>query len=190
MKGSLSTLTSVFIGLFLGWLVFDVFSDRTIINRISPDDNSRIKLIEKLPIDEDRHFYLELKRIHSKPKIIYRSRNEDYPGGSERIIWSSDSSRFILVGRHFDIWAHGKKVSIPTGEFIYLMYEIESDRLLCNIYAPEWCDAGYKLIKRGSNYYITGEPVVILDDLLQYEWESPLGEARPISSPVSSPAKK
>lgn len=174
------------VGLFLGWLGFKFLklSDRTIINRLSPDDNLRIRLIERLP-DFDRQFYLKLEIIDEKPKIIYQSRNENYPAGSERIIWSSDSSRFILVGRHFNVRISGNDVFLSTGEYIYLMYEITSGQLLCNTYVPEWCDVGPKQIKTSSGYYTTTrQPIITIDDLLQYEWESPLIKGCPIPSPA------
>ena len=186
MKGSNLALTSGLIGFLLGWFVFELIPNRAIIYRLSPDENLRVKIIE-IQQDFDRLIELRLERINDpqKTKTIYISGNENYAAGSEHIIWSSDSSRFILVGRHFNVRVSGNNVFLPTGEYIYLMYERKSGKLSCNTYVPEWCDIGPKQIKTSSGHYTTtSEPIITIDDLLHYEWESPLIEACPIPSPA------
>ena len=178
-----------FIWIFLSSLLLLGFrkclGTKTIINSFSPNKQLKIKWI-RFPsnLDSDRQYHLEVFKWLHIPKTIFRSGNENNLYDTGRIIWSSDSSRFILVGTQFEVWASGKEVFLFTGEYIYLMYEIASDRLLCNTHVPEWCDVVPKRTYKPFPEILSYEPVITLDDLLQYEWESPLIEAHPISSPA------
>jgi len=116
LKGFLFILLSSL--LLLGCQRF--FATKTIINSLSPNKYWRIKWIRlPSPLDSDRQYYLEFHKGFHLPKTIFRSGNENNLYDTGRIIWSSDSSRFILVGTQFDVWASGKEVFLPTGEYIY-----------------------------------------------------------------------
>jgi hypothetical protein len=98
---------------------------------LSPDDRWRVHLIERgQPINIDRNFLLRLEQLSDGSIVeLFRSPDEGRPIGSERILWSRDSKQFVLVGRHF--YVH-EGAQLPTGEALYLMYDIPSERLACN----------------------------------------------------------
>lgn len=99
---------------------------------LSPDDNWRVHLVERNPpLAIDRNFRVRLERLadHSV-RELFQSPDEGLPVGSERILWSPDSTQFVLVGRHF---SHNDKYEqLPSGESLYLLYDIPSGRLRCN----------------------------------------------------------
>jgi len=78
----------------------------------------------------DRNFYLRLHHVADKTVVtVFDSPDEGRPVGTERIVWSRDSSQFVLIGRHFFV----EDAAHPTnGEAIYLLYDIKSGRIRCN----------------------------------------------------------
>ncbi len=95
----------------------------------SPDRRFRVDVVE---YDHwiDRNFGLRLHRASEKTiTTIFNSPDEGRPIGTERIIWSRDSSRFVLVGRHFNVPETAK---LTNGEVIYLLFDIASGKLRCN----------------------------------------------------------
>jgi len=95
----------------------------------SPDGRLRVDVVEQ---DHwlDRNFQLRLRRVAEKSsRTIFESPDEGRPIGTERIIWSRDSSRFVLVGRHFFVPETAK---LTNGEAIYLLFDVASGKLRCN----------------------------------------------------------
>jgi len=103
--------------------------EQVTLTSLSPVDRVRVSLVEKPRGPVDRNFELRIDGSGVSPKTIFESPDEGAPAGSERIIWASDSSRFVLVGRHFFVKAAAR---LPEGETIYLMYDIPTGRLWCN----------------------------------------------------------
>ncbi len=95
----------------------------------SPDGACRVEWVEyqgRL----DRNFYLRLSRAGGGgPTTIFNSPDEGKPIGTERIVWSRDSSRFVLLGRHFFVGEHARRTN---GEVLYLLYDLRSGNLRCN----------------------------------------------------------
>jgi hypothetical protein len=97
---------------------------------LSPDDKWQVRLIDHNPWF-DRNFQLELVDLSDDSvATIFDSPDEDRPIGSERIVWSPDSSRFVLIGRHFADCPETAR--LPTGEIAYLLYDLKSRALRCN----------------------------------------------------------
>lgn len=78
----------------------------------------------------DRNFYLRLHHVTGRTNAtIFDSPDEGRPVGMERIVWSRDSSRLVLIGRHFFV---GDAARLTNGEAIYLLYDIKSGSIRCN----------------------------------------------------------
>ena len=109
---------------------------------LSPDDRSRVHLIETNGWI-DRNFQLRLERLDGRLiggpiETLFPSPDEDIPIGSERILWSPDSRRFVLVGRHFLTRDGTPRMG---GESLYLLFDLESGKLWCN--ASQQSGPGY-----------------------------------------------
>lgn len=143
-------------GIFLGRMAWSHRGERVTLTSLSPDDALRVRLVE-LPNRIDRNFELRLEDLR-KPdggtRTVFRSPDEGRPEGSERIVWSKDGSRFLLLGRHF--YVHGN-ARLPSGESLYLMYEVPSGRV--------WCNA----------QQVSGVPSFSLQDVSTISWFGGLG---------------
>ena len=96
---------------------------------LSPNEKLRVRLVE-LAWRLDRNFELELEDVASgRTMVIFRSPDEGLPIGSERVFWSRDSSRLLLVGRHFFV---AGDVRTSTGEALYFLYDVRTGRAWCN----------------------------------------------------------
>jgi hypothetical protein len=97
---------------------------------LSPDETWQVRVIDRDPW-LDRNFELELFCRHDDSvSTIFRSPDEGRPIGSERIVWSPDSWKFVLIGRHFTDCPETAR--LPTGEIAYLLYDLKSNTLRCN----------------------------------------------------------
>jgi hypothetical protein len=106
-----------------------LFFPPTTLNSLSPDDTHRVTLVERR-LDIDRNFELRLENLTTgRTKTVFRSPDEGRPVGSERIVWSADSSRFVVLGHHFYIADSGK---LASGELAYLMMELNTGKIWCN----------------------------------------------------------
>ena len=104
--------------------------ERLTLTSLSPDDHLRVRLVEVSSGRIDRNFELRLEDLAGRAtKTLFRSPDEGMPEGSERIVWASDGSRFVLVGRHFFL---RDGPHLATGESLYLMYNVETGGLWCN----------------------------------------------------------
>lgn len=107
------------------------FSRPVTVSSLSPDDSLRVSVVERTGfLRIDRNFDVWLEKVTSgQSRIVFRSPDEGKPIGSERVVWSADGSRFLLLGRHFDITDRGK---LSTGEQAYLMMDVQTGQLWCN----------------------------------------------------------
>jgi hypothetical protein len=98
---------------------FEAWQHQVALVSLSPDDQWQVRLIDHIPW-VDRNFVMELVDLsdHSA-STLFRSPDEDYPIGSERVVWSPDSSRFVLIGRHFADCPETAR--LPTGEIAYIL---------------------------------------------------------------------
>jgi hypothetical protein len=62
-------------------------------------------------------------------RTVFRSPDEGRPIGSERIVWSVDGSRFLVLGRHF----YGSDAArFPSGEQAYFLMDLPTGKVWCN----------------------------------------------------------
>ena len=122
-----------FIGCILGSWPFALVvfrREEVTLKSLSPDDSLLVTIVELLPGWIDRNFEVRLASQHGESTTrIYRSPDEGTPVGSERVIWSKDGAKFLLVGRHVLVQEHAV---LPNGEMLYLRYDVESDNIWCN----------------------------------------------------------
>jgi hypothetical protein len=119
------------IAAFLGFGIRSctLFNPQTTVTSLSPDDKWRVTLIERR-LDIDRNFQLRLEKVGTEwTRTVFRSPDEGRPIGSERIVWSKDGSRFLLLGRHF---YQTDADRLSSGEQPYLMMDVPSGRIWCN----------------------------------------------------------
>jgi len=116
------------IGIAIG-VIGSNYSGRATLVSLSPNGLIRVWMVEK-PNFIDRNFTLQVENLREHQFLtIFHSPDEGKPIGSERFIWAADSSRFLLIGRHFFV---NKAAALPGDEYLYLMYEVRSARLWCN----------------------------------------------------------
>ena len=96
---------------------------------LSPNDQWRVILAERR-LDIDRNFVIQLEEVKSgRVRTVFNSPDEGRPVGSERIIWSVDSRRFLVLGRHF----YGSNAArFSTGEQPYLLMDLPTGKAWCN----------------------------------------------------------
>lgn len=76
-------------------------------------------------------------------KTVYKSPPEPAGSGGERVVWAADGSKFVLVGRGFDV---PRGLDLPDGTALYLLCDVASGRCWCNsrdqsTFAPfDWRD--------------------------------------------------
>lgn len=96
----------------------------------SPDRAYRVELLDHQGALIDRNFDVVLEDLTTGQRVvIFKSPDEGQPIGTERFIWSDDSSQFLLVGRHFYTVPSDK---LTSGETLYLHYDLTRGELKCN----------------------------------------------------------
>ena len=109
----------------------------TTVSRLSPDETILARLVEvSLTPSLDRKFRLHLQFfVHSDMKSIFLSPDEGGggPPGTERLIWSKDGTKLLLVGRHFFV---KDDLFLDNGDQLYFLYDLPTDRGWCNSEAP------------------------------------------------------
>ena len=86
--------------------------------------------IGELPVFLDRNFQVRLRSLPSQFALsVLLSPDEGVPG-TERIVWSKDSTRFVLLGRNFSVEPHARTGG--TNEVLYLLYDVGSGSAWCN----------------------------------------------------------
>jgi hypothetical protein len=116
------------VGVLVG-LAGSYFGERVTVISLSPDETTRVWVVE-LPRFIDRNFAVRVEDLQAgNLKTIFTSPDEGRPIGSERIVWATDSSRFLLLGRHFYVRPEGK---LASGESLYLLYDLRTGDLWSN----------------------------------------------------------
>lgn len=131
MRRAVVRIALVVLGMASGFLLRGCLAPygAVTLTSLSPDDTLRIRLIER-GVFIDRNIQVRLEDIDSgRERVAFRSPDEGRPAGSERIIWSADGRRFLLLGRHFIVPDRSK---LPGGEQAYLMMDVRSGQVWCN----------------------------------------------------------
>lgn len=103
-------------------------------SRLSPDETKRVVVedVVLLFFQLDRNFRVLLQdagQTDGASKVVFESPDEGRPIGTERIVWSKDSSKFLLLGRHFVVH---KGCTLSSGEIVYFMMDLPSGKTWCN----------------------------------------------------------
>jgi hypothetical protein len=136
-KKKMNGLIKVSVGSILVFLLINIIRGEILGRKISPD--KEIEVIVKtayIPLPP-RHFQIKIGKPSwfGKYKTIYVSPDAD-DQKKERVIWSKDSSKFLIVSRNAvsDI-PYGANL-ITTGENIDFFYDLSSGRILADCYEP------------------------------------------------------
>lgn len=96
---------------------------------IAPDGRFLAEIVEKTDGRLDRNFFVRILDLKTGATTnIYNSPDEG-PPGTERIVWSADGSRLLLVGNKFLVDELGR---MPDGHQLYLLYDFTTGSLKCN----------------------------------------------------------
>jgi len=102
---------------------------------VSPDGTCQVVVREGPRWSVDRNFRLFLAdRKTGAERPIFTSDDQSPLITRERLVWSEDSSRFTLVGdRYFAV----PEANLPSGEIVFLVYDIPGQKLRCNTDAED-----------------------------------------------------
>ena len=129
------------------------------VHSLSPNGEFRVNLVEqRRSIGHiDRNFTLQLEYLKAgkveRVERIFVSPDEGLPVGSERFIWAKDSSRFLLVGRHFFVHEHA---ATPDGELLYLLYDLNTGTIKCNATQQDQCPTFTRQEVAETEWYVGG----------------------------------
>ena len=113
--------------LFLLAVLFIVIPRDTLVSE-SPDGSHRIIVRERRYIDRNFRVVL-VDRQTGTERIVFTSYDQDPTISHERFVWSNDSSKVVLVGDDYYVTPEAK---LENGEIVFLMYDVENDKLWCN----------------------------------------------------------
>jgi hypothetical protein len=114
-----------------------------LVTSISPNKTWQIKTTIYSSGIPDTYFIVELKNlITGEKKSIFQSPDESRDL-TMRVIWAKDSTKFLIVGKGlYFIGKHAeyknfqlfedKKLRLKTGEGLYLLYDLKSNKVFCN----------------------------------------------------------
>jgi hypothetical protein len=108
---------------------------QTSLTSLSPDGEFLVRL-RSLEWGIDRNIEVWIEAVHgSRKSLVFDSPDEDFPAGTERILWSKDGRQFVLIGQHFTHLSPTAR--LPGGEFLYLLVDVENGAIRCNSTAQE-----------------------------------------------------
>ena len=123
--------------------------ERVTLTSLSPDDTCRGRIVERPR--RTPPFSLRFQRLRPETEeetLCVWAEGEGRPPGSERLIWSVNGDRLLLLGRHFEVNGAAR---LPNGEQMYVLYDVPGRKLLTNA-----------LRSRGQGFS--------LDDVRRIEW--------------------
>ena len=95
----------------------------------SPDGTLRAEIVDRRVNFLDRNFRLRIVDAAGKATVVFTSPDENPRGvGHDRLLWSRDSRRLLLVGRN--LWVRDE-AKLKSGESLYLLYDVPSGRVWC-----------------------------------------------------------
>jgi hypothetical protein len=140
----LAFVSAIPVVLLIGFIMGDHFDDEwedreTTVSRLSPDETILARLIEASATRSlVRHFKVRLQALRSDSRgfdNIFRSSEGGDAGqpGTERLIWSKDGTKLLLVGRHFFV---KDDLFLDNGDQAFFLYDVPTRRGWCNSEAP------------------------------------------------------
>ena len=96
----------------------------------SPDGRLRAEIVDRRLHFIDRNFRLRIVDPKRMATVVFTSPDESPRGvGHDRLLWSSDSRRLLLIGPNF--WVR-EEAKLKSGESLYLLYDAPSGSVWCN----------------------------------------------------------
>ena len=144
-------------GFFSGRVV-DWFSAKEVTtSRLSPDETSRVRLVDFRAHLLDRNFSISLERLETGTRVdlLPWSPDEGEPRGTERFVWSKDGTKVLLVGRHFFV---RDDLMLDNGDQAYFLHDLKADRSWINSSQDERLPALTAYLIAGVEFI---EPVVL-----------------------------
>jgi hypothetical protein len=110
----------------------------TTVSRLSPDESILVRLVEvSITPSVDRRFRLLLQSDQwgTGTRSIFLSPEDasGRPPGTERLIWSKDGTKLLLVGRHFFV---KEDLFLDNGDQLFFLYDVSKGQGWCNSEAP------------------------------------------------------
>ena len=167
LKGCLFNIFLVVLTWSFASVVTSLFADYTSTMSVSPDEEHRIVLIELTPrlprLDRNFKIVLETLGEHGLgaigSELLFHLPDSDTPVGTERFIWSKDSTYVLLVGKHFFVQPD---LPISGGGQAFLLYHLPTRR--------SW---------HKKEQFLEGKPELTKEVLQGIEFEQPLGNMKP-----------
>ncbi|MEM1392922.1 MAG: hypothetical protein AAGG00_06415 [Cyanobacteria bacterium P01_H01_bin.150] len=127
------------------------WGERVTLISLSPNDKNRVSLVET-PNFIDRNFEVRLQRQgESNFTKIFRVTDVSKPVGSERIIWSTDSSKFGLFGRHLTNTKFLQDFKIENYGILYFVYDLNTKKAYCHRPISSKYDSIYNCLPMSSD---------------------------------------
>jgi hypothetical protein len=134
---------------YFGGIRFDARQYPSLVS-LSPNERFRVVVIERAAEFGDRYFKVLLQESQTRSTTqILLSSEEGKPVGTERVVWKSDSSQFMIVGRKYMAYTHIPiearkeldldKFTLKNGDSIYMIYDVVAHRLHCPIVYQKGC---------------------------------------------------
>jgi hypothetical protein len=98
---------------------------------MSPDGRWEARITDARFHFIDRNFGVELTNLKTGDSHSVFGSYDEAPShqGEERILWSPDSTQFVVIGRH--LYTIKNRV-LSTGEKLYLLYDVPTGEYWCN----------------------------------------------------------
>jgi hypothetical protein len=97
---------------------------------MSPDGRMRAEVVDRSFPRIDRNLRIRIVDDKGDAQVVFTSNDEPRSGiGQDRLLWSSDGQRLLLVGKKF--WVR-EGVELTAGEFLYVLYDLPSGKVWCN----------------------------------------------------------
>lgn len=110
-------------------LSFTLFAPRNTVVSQSPDGSHQVVVREGIRTI-DRNFRVVLVDLATgAQREIFVSDDQSPSIDRERFVWSDDSKKVALLGDKYYVVSDS---SLSNGEIVFLVYDLENDRLWCN----------------------------------------------------------
>lgn len=108
-------------------------SEKELFSEWSPDKRYCVRVSQVNMMGIDFNYRIDLRDASISPPletIVFKTPDEKPFNGIEKIIWSPDSTQFILVGSSF--YVRNERLATPSGEDVYLFCDTKTNTIRTN----------------------------------------------------------